>query len=155
MDPRATNLSTTTTISTAGRRRLSLKLLADTSALLALLWDDDKRHRDAVDFGRKNPQARYVLTELIVAELATRARVKVGTEPAVEFARDLLRSSRYELILLDLDLIESALGRMQRFSDKKLSLTDCASFELMEKLGLTAAFTFDRDFRDCGFEMVP
>jgi predicted nucleic acid-binding protein len=44
---------------------------------------------------------------------------------------------------------------MARFSDKRLSLTDCASFELMERLRLEAAFTFDRDFRDCGLRMVP
>jgi predicted nucleic acid-binding protein len=25
----------------------------------------------------------------------------------------------------------------------------------MERLGLEAAFTFDGDFRDCGFEVVP
>jgi uncharacterized protein len=132
-----------------------LKLLADTSGLLATLWDDDARHRDAVEFGRRNPRARFVLTDLVVAELATRARVKVGAKPAVEFVRDLLRSSRYELVLLDLDLIQSAFTRMERFADKRLSLTDCVSFELMEKLGLRAAFTFDRDFRDCGFETVP
>jgi predicted nucleic acid-binding protein len=132
-----------------------LKLLADTSGLLAVLWDDDEKHRVAVDFRRRNPKARFVLTELVVAELATRARVKVGVKPAVEFTRDLLQSSRFELVLLDLELIQSALGRMERFSDKRLSLTDCASFELMERLGIDIAFTFDRDFRDCGFQMVP
>jgi predicted nucleic acid-binding protein len=44
---------------------------------------------------------------------------------------------------------------MERFADKRLSLTDCSSFELMARLGLSGAFTFDRDFRDCGFEMLP
>lgn len=132
-----------------------MKLLADTSALLALLWDDDERHSSAVDFRRKNPQARFVLTELIVAELATRGRVKVGARSAVDFTRDLLRSSRHELVLIDLELLQGALVRMERYGDKRVSLTDCASFELMERLGLDAAFTFDRDFRDCGFRMVP
>lgn len=138
-----------------GRRRQSLKLLADTSALLALLWDDDERHPSAVEFRKRNPQARFVLTELILAELATRGRVRVGARSAVDFTRDLLRSSRYELILVDIDLIQGALGRMERYGDKRLSLTDCASFELMERLGIDAAFTFDRDFRDCGYRMVP
>jgi predicted nucleic acid-binding protein len=40
-------------------------------------------------------------------------------------------------------------------TDKRLSLTDCASFELMARLRLDSAFSFDRDFRDCGFQMVP
>jgi predicted nucleic acid-binding protein len=44
---------------------------------------------------------------------------------------------------------------MARFGDKRLSLADCASFELMERLGLSAAFSFDRDFRDCGYRMLP
>ena len=44
---------------------------------------------------------------------------------------------------------------MARFADKRLSLTDCVRFELMERLGLRSAFTFDRDFRDCGFEIRP
>jgi len=132
-----------------------LKLLADTSALLALLWDDDARHPNAVDFRKRNPQARFVLTELILAELATRGRVRVGAKSAVDFTRDLLRSTRHDLILVDLELLEGALRRMERYGDKRVSLTDCASFELMERLGIDTAFTFDRDFRDCGFRMVP
>ena len=132
-----------------------MKLLADTSALLALLWDDDARHPNAVDFRKRNPQARFVLTELILAELATRGRAKVGAKSAVDFTRDLLRSTRHDLILVDLELLEGALRRMERYGDKRVSLTDCASFELMERLGIDTAFTFDRDFRDCGFRMVP
>jgi predicted nucleic acid-binding protein len=44
---------------------------------------------------------------------------------------------------------------MSRFADKRLSLTDCASFELMDRLGLEGAFAFDPDFRDCGYRMLP
>jgi hypothetical protein len=132
-----------------------VKLLADTSGLLALVLRDDRHHADAAAFVRRQPGARFVLTELILAELTTRLRALAGAERAVGVARSLLESRHYELIFIDSDLLAGALARMERFADKRLSLTDCASFELMERLGLHSAFSFDRDFRDFGFRMVP
>ena len=132
-----------------------MKLLADTSALIALYLPDEKNHQRAAAFGQRKPEPRFVLTELILGELATRLRVRAGAERAVEFARDVQRSERYQLVYTDSELLDGGLAKMARFSDKRLSLTDCVSFELMEKLGLPAAFTFDRNFRDCGFETVP
>jgi len=131
------------------------KLLADTSALLALATRDDRNHEAAVEFVRRNPQARFVVTELIVNEVATRARARAGAGPAAALARSLLESRRYELVFVDMELLRGAVERLARLSDKRLSLTDCASFELMDQLGLTSAFTFDSDFRDCGYTMVP
>ena len=131
------------------------KLLADSSALVAYALEDDKNHRAAAAFVRERPHVRFVVTELIVAELATRMRALAGAEQAGRVVRSLLDSQRHELIFLDFGLLRAALDRLVRFADKRLSLTDCASFELMERLNITTAFTFDRDFRDCGFTMVP
>jgi predicted nucleic acid-binding protein len=36
-----------------------------------------------------------------------------------------------------------------------LSLVDLSSFETMRRLGIRSAFTFDRHFRQYGFETVP
>jgi hypothetical protein len=132
-----------------------VKLLADTSALLALALRDDRNHAAAVAFVRQAPQARFVLTELILFELATRLRVHAGAAQAVAVAGSLLESRRYEVLFIGADVVRGALARMARFADKRLSLTDCASFELMERLGLSAAFSFDRDFRDCGYRTLP
>lgn len=132
-----------------------MKLLADTSALLALALRDDPNHGAAAAFARQNAQARFLLTELILAEVVTRFRARAGAEPAVAAGRSLLESRRYELLFVDADILAGALARMSRFGDKRLSLTDCASFEVMDRLALTAAFSFDRDFRDCGYRMVP
>ena len=131
------------------------KLLADTSALLALAMRDDRNHEAAVEFVRRNPQARSVVTELIVNEVATRVRARAGAGQAAALARSLLDSRRYELLFVDMELLRGAVERLARLSDKRLSLTDCASFELMDQLGLTSAFTFDNDFRDCGYTMAP
>ena len=132
-----------------------MKLLADTSALLALFFRDDRNHRAAAGFVRKSPQARFLMTDLIVGELVTRLRARVGAGRAVAVADELLRSARYELLFIDDAVLGGSLTRMAHFADKRLSLTDCASFEVMDRLGLPAAFSFDRDFRDCGFRMVP
>ncbi len=67
----------------------------------------------------------------------------------------MLRSRRYDVVFVDAELVRGALAQMRRLADKRLSLTDCASFELMERLGLDGAFTFDCDFRDCGYRMLP
>lgn len=132
-----------------------MKLLVDTGALLALAMRRDRHHRAAVEFVRRSPNARLVLTDLILAELVTRVRARGGAHLAVKTARNLLASRRYELLFVDAALLGQALDQMTRFADKRLSLTDCASFAVMADLGIRAAFSFDRDFRDCGFEMLP
>lgn len=132
-----------------------MKLLADSSALLALVMRDDQNHQVAKVFTRRNRSARFVLSELILAEVVTRVRAWVGAAVAVDLGRDLLRSRRYELVFVDAEIVDGAVANMERYADKRLSLTDCVSFEMMERLGLEAAFTFDRDFRDCGLRTVP
>jgi uncharacterized protein len=132
-----------------------VKLLIDTSALLALVLDDDANHAAAAAYVRRNPRVRFVTTELVLSEIATRLRVRAGAERAVAVTTDLLKSRRYEIVFTNPELMLAALGRMAQYADKRLSLTDCTSFELMERLKLPAAFSFDRDFRDCGFAMAP
>jgi len=132
-----------------------VKLLADTSALLALYVRDDANHARALEFVRQHPRVKCVLTELILAELATRLRALAGAERAASVTLSLLESRRYEVLFADTGLLRGAIEKMGRLRDKRLSLTDCVSFELMERLGLREAFSFDRDFRDCGYSMVP
>ena len=132
-----------------------MKLLADTSALLALYIRDDRNHRAAAEFVRQNARARFLMTDLILSETVTRLRARASAERAVAVAEDLLRSRRYEVLFVDARIVAGALHRMARFADTRLSLADCASFEVMDELALSTAFTFDRDFRDCGYQMVP
>ncbi len=132
-----------------------MKLFADTSALLALVMRNDQYHREAVRFLKGNPKMRFVLTDLILVELVTLVRARSNAARAVAIADDVLRSRRFEVVFVDSELMSGALKQMTRFSDKQLSLTDCASFETMTRLGMNSAFSFDRHFRECGFEMSP
>ena len=51
-------------------------------------------------------------------------------------------------------LFEKALKRYQDMADKSWSLTDCASFLIMEEERLTAALTHDRHFAQAGFQTL-
>jgi len=132
-----------------------MRLLADTGALLALLIENDRHHAAATRFFRSRPWPGFLLSSLVLAEYATRVRAAAGAKRAADATRALMTSRRYEVIFVDEPLVRAGLARLEQFADKRLSLTDAVSFELMDRFGLPAAFTFDRDFRDCGYGMVP
>ncbi len=49
---------------------------------------------------------------------------------------------------------ESALQRYRQAADKSWSLTDCASFQVMEAEEMQAALTHDQHFAQAGFEAL-
>jgi predicted nucleic acid-binding protein len=130
-------------------------LLADTGALIALLRKGDRHHAAAERLVRSRPYPRFLMSNLVLAELVTRLRALDGARAAADAGRRFLSSDRYEVLFVDEPLMSAALARLEQFHDKRLSLTDCVSFELMDRLRLPAAFAFDRDFRDCGYRMLP
>lgn len=132
-----------------------MKLLADTGALIALVRPGDRHHAAAERFVRSRPHPAFLLTNLILNELVTRLRALDGASRAADAGRRFLASHRYEVLFVDEPLIQASLARLEQFHDKALSLTDCVSFEVMDRFRLPAAFTFDRDFRDCGYRMLP
>jgi predicted nucleic acid-binding protein len=137
-----------------GQRRANVKLLLDTGAILALVWKKDRNHQAARRFVRDNPRTRWVVSDLLIAEVATRVRARENAGQAVRVASNIVERMA-DVVYCDRDLLRSALGTMERFSDKRLSVADCLSFVLIERLALDGAFTFDRDVQDCGFASHP
>lgn len=132
-----------------------MKLLADTGALLALFNPRDEFHKPASRFVRQSPSIRFVVTELIVSETVTRLRVRTDAVHAADVGAALMKSTRYEVLFVDAPLFEAGLADLRRFADKRLSLVDAVSFAVIRSLALDGSFTFDRDFRDCGFRVYP
>ena len=132
-----------------------MKLLADTGALLALFNPRDEFHKAASRFAREAVRARFVVTELIVTETVTRLRARTSAARAADVGAALMASRRYEVLFVDAPLIEAGLADLRRFADKRLSLVDAVSFAVIRSLALDGSFTFDRDFRDCGFSVYP
>jgi len=134
---------------------MGVTLLADTGALLAFMLKRDQHHGAAVRFLQQQPKARFVTSDLILGELVTRIRARSSAAQAAAVGRSLLDSRRFGLVFVDAPLVHAALARLEQYGDKRLSLTDCTSFELLDRLALDGAFAFDRDFRDCGYKTYP
>jgi predicted nucleic acid-binding protein len=68
----------------------------------------------------------------------------------VQFGENLRKSHFIRIEYLTPEIIEKAWRLFKAFSDHDFSFTDCTSFALMERLHLSAAFTFDAHFREYG-----
>ncbi|MBI3074439.1 MAG: PIN domain-containing protein [Deltaproteobacteria bacterium] len=131
-------------------------IFLDTSGLVALFDQRDSLHYDARAIWAAillNAEP-LVLSDLVVAETVTLLRRRAGFIPAERVLGRLLSGDVAEIVYGDSDLFDSASDLFARYRDKDLSLVDCVSFALMRKRRIRRAFSFDRDFRDVGFECV-
>jgi predicted nucleic acid-binding protein len=127
----------------------------DTSAFYALASQRDADFATAQRILRRLQRERWttVTTTYIVAETHALFLGRSGREAASTFLRNLLASSTERVRPSELDE-QGAIELVFRYTDKTFSLTDAISFVVMERMGISAAFTFDRDFVRYGFRAV-
>ncbi|MHB8143728.1 MAG: type II toxin-antitoxin system VapC family toxin [Thermoleophilia bacterium] len=130
-------------------------VFVDTSALIALLDASDRHHAAAKKFWKSALISEQILTSTnyVLLEAFSLAQGRWGL-PAAR----ILNESFFLLLSVQwIDGIahEAGLGGVFSANRKKLSLVDCTSFEVMRRLGIRKAFTFDRHFREQGFTCLP
>ncbi len=133
------------------------RVLADTSALLALAHRQDQFHARAVAIARRflASGGRFVSTPLILAELQGLLLYRRGPEVARTVAGALLGDSAYQWLAVDADLLTAATsGWLERFRDQRLTLCDAVSLESMRRERLKSAFAFDQHFELAGFKTL-
>ena len=94
-------------------------------------------------------------TDFVLEETLTIVRARAGIEKARLLSRGIMDSRNVHLIWVEESHFRDALDLMFSGPDKTWSVTDCTSFVLMKDLSLQLAFSYDRDFRQAGFETVP
>lgn len=129
----------------------------DTSGLVALLNKRDQNHGQATAFWRSiiERAVTIYMTDYVFDETYTLLRNAVGHDLAVGFGELTIESEALQLINVDESLFRDAWEIARRYSDKSYSFTDCASFAVMNQLGLTDVFSFDSHFAQQGFAMHP
>ena len=127
----------------------------DTSALVAVLDRDQPEHKRAsrtwgklLDGGQPLVTCSYVLVELIAL-----AQARLGTE-AVHAIDDVIQPL-LSIVWVNEEIHARAMAALRLAARRRLSLVDCAAFEVMRSLGIVRAFSIDQHFRQAGFSVVP
>jgi predicted nucleic acid-binding protein len=114
-----------------------VSVLVDTSALFALVGEDDDAHDTAVS---------VVETTALIQNRLGMAWVRTLHDellPAIE--------TRW----IDSETHAAALTALLAADARRVSFVDRVSFEVMRRDGIEAAFAFDKDFASQGFRTIP
>jgi predicted nucleic acid-binding protein len=132
-----------------------VKVLVDSSALLALLAPEDRHHEAARTWlteSHRRREDRLLSHNYVVLESAALIRSRLGAPATRALFDDLL--PLVETVFVDESLHRAAVSSyLARPSGP--SLVDRVSFHVMRDAGIRRAFAFDSDFRGEGFETVP
>jgi len=130
-------------------------IYVDTSALLAILDEDDAYHQRAQQYWQKLFEEDELLqtNNYVLVESNAIIQNRVGLWAIRKLVDELLPV--IEIDWLDAGQYETAVHNLLTANRRNLSLVDCASFETMRRLGIKTVFTFDEHFREQGFDVVP
>ena len=128
-------------------------IFVDTAAFLALYMKRDQYHRQASRIFSSLARP-FSTSNHVVDELATLLGRIAGCHYAADRVADLYASPSIDVLSSTRDDEIEAIRWMRKYADKGISFTDCISFSMMRRLRIRWAFTFDRHFRDAGFEII-
>lgn len=132
-------------------------IFVDTGAWVALSVTRNAHHIAAKAAWSRMAADRVqlVVSNYVVDEAITTVRAIAGHAQAVKLGQLLFESRVLRRVTIDEVLEQTAWELFQRYRDQAFSFTDCTSFSLMKQEGIATAFTFDRDFKVAGFQLLP
>lgn len=132
-----------------------MSVFFDTSAVFAMLDRDEDAHARVRDEWVRlvAERAPFVTTSYVVVELYALVQRRLGMEALRVLDGDVLPLVQVEWI--GADDHQAAAQAVLTANRRDLSLVDCASFQVMRRLGIRTAFTLDGHFTEQGFDVIP
>lgn len=130
-----------------------MKVFADTAGFFALLVSNDNMHAQAKEiFNSFAEQDTQLLTSsFVLVETIALLQRRCSLESVHDFHMKIL--PLLEVIWTDSDWYSRAMQRFIVQHERKLSLVDCLSFEIMDALEINLAFSFDKHFIKNGYTL--
>ena len=131
-------------------------VFADTSYWIALLISTDRLHERAKALSESLGSAEVVTSEMVLTEFLNdcSGRGMGLRQAAVSLVEDLQQDEDVIIVpQTSLQFLDGLFLYAER-SDKTWGLTDCCSFQIMQRYGLTQSLTHDRHFVQAGFQAL-
>ncbi len=126
-------------------------IFVDTSFWVALQLPADRHHATAAALLRGYAELPLATTNHVRGETWTFMRRRAGHARAARFLDRVDRSPRIELLTVDDDIEDDALGWLRQHDEREYSFVDATSFAIMRKRRIHEALAFDGDFAAAGF----
>ena len=128
-------------------------IFVDTNFWVAIINPKDQWHQRAVEKDSDLRPADRVTSELVLVEVLnyfSSYRVDLR-EGAAKVVRRIVSDRAIETVLHRHDSFLAGLALYESRLDKKYSLTDCISMNIMRERGIADVLTHDRNFAQEGF----
>ncbi len=130
------------------------QIFADSSYWIGLVNPRDQIHRKVIKITQQLSSVRLVTTEMVLGELLNSFSDSPFRRAVAGMVLKLRDDRNVRIVPQTSEQFEGALRRYKQAADKSWSLTDCASFQVMEAEQIQAALTHDQHFAQAGFETL-
>jgi predicted nucleic acid-binding protein len=124
-------------------------IFVDTSAWYSSAVPNDPNYQAASTWLASNSES-LLTTDFIIDETLTLLRSRAERQRAVQVGAQLFAEELAVVHFLKPAEIHAAWDAFRLFHDKDWSFTDCSRKVVIDELGISAAFSFDRHFRQFG-----
>lgn len=130
-------------------------IYVDTSALLALVNEDDPDHDRAMQTWQRliEEEQNLVCNNYVLVESIALIQRRIGLEAVSILHNDIIPFIEVEW--LDEELHNAIVKAVIKTNRRQISLVDNASFGTMRRHNVETVFAFDSHFPDQGFEVIP
>ena len=136
---------------------MSHRVFVDTSAWIAVINRSEGVHAQAVTVYKQllAQNVLLVTTLSVLEETHILLRRRMGFHIAQKFLQSVNNSARIDVVFPTVEMELAAKDLLLKYADHDVSLTDAISWIVMKNLHIRKAFTFDRHFALCDFEVIP
>jgi uncharacterized protein len=131
------------------------KIYVDTSALYALLSMQDINYQKALSTWESMVEGQTLMltNNYVIVECFSLLQHRLGIDAACDLDIKIIPLLQIDWIGAEqhANIVNYVLAANQR----QLSLVDCSCFETMRRLGIESVFSFDKHFREQGFDVIP